>query len=105
MAPDQQIVEGAAGQIGGEIVPVKDGGGLEQRGEALPHSAAEEEEGKEVGGAMETERQAGADQQQVSKAQDEDAGQDVIAVPDQKAADRAGGSGQKGLAQEIEEGG
>lgn len=54
---------------------------------------------------METERQAGADQQQVSKAQDEDAGQDVIAVPDQKAADRAGGSGQKGLAQEIEEGG
>lgn len=105
MAPDQQIVESAAGQIGKEVVPVKDGGGLERRGEALPYPAAEEEKGKEVGGAAEAEGQAGAGQQKIDKAQDEDAGQNIVAIPGQKAADGAGGSGQKGLAQQIEEGG
>lgn len=105
MAPDQQVVEGAAGQIGREVVPVKDSGGLEHGGEALPHSAAEEEEGKEVGGAAEAEGQAGAGQQQIDKAQDEDASQNVVAIPGEKAADGAGGSGQKSLAQQVEEGG
>ena len=105
MAPDQQIIEGAAGQIGREVAPVKDGGGLEQRGEAFPHSAAEEEKGKEVGRAVEAIRQAGAGQQQVGKAQNEEAGQNIVSVPGQKAAERSGGAGQKGLAQKIEEGG
>ena len=103
MATDQQIVEGAAGQISGEVVPVKDGGGLEHGGEALPHSAAEEEKGKEEGWAAEAEGQAGVCQQQIDKAQDKDAGQNIVAIPGQKAVDRTGGSGQKGLAQQIEE--